>query len=241
MHCSSLLDSSHNKEHIIKGFLNSQSKKKKNFEYFAIFFLHSGEKARKPEPLIQQAAWCSAFIRIAESELKYHQWCQKTVTWFLGMQKFHNLDSPCMHSGSHIIKPVIYEKQKPFVYLLEQKLAIAWSHPRAIHEYTSISFRSARLCHGTVIFITVSLEQTCFKGCLMSLKHNLQGQLGPVPVARESLFSTTNSIQIRSQSRSSLHGLFTQGWAPREFCTPESVGVHVQQSHGFLLPQPKTC
>lgn len=157
------------------------------------------------------------------------------------MQKFHNLDSPCMHSGSHIIKPVIYEKQKPFVYLLEQKLAIAWSHPRAIHEYTSISFRSARLCHGTVIFITVSLEQTCFKGCLMSLKHNLQGQLGPVPVARESLFSTTNSIQIRSQSRSSLHGLFTQGWAPREFCTPESVGVHVQQSHGFLLPQPKTC
>lgn len=143
--------------------------------------MHSGEKARKPEPLIQQAAWCSAFIRIAESELKYHQWCQKTVTWFLGMQKFHNLDSPCMHSGSHIIKPVIYEKQKPFVYLLEQKLAIAWSHPRAIHEYTSISFRSARLCHGTVIFITVSLEQMCFKGCLMSLKYNLQGRLGPVP------------------------------------------------------------
>lgn len=93
-----------------QGFLNNQQKK--SFKFFTIFFLHSAEKAQKPEPLIHQADWCSAFIKIARSELKYHQWYQKTVTWFLGMHEVHSLDGPCMCSASHIIQPLIYEKKK---------------------------------------------------------------------------------------------------------------------------------
>lgn len=115
--------------------------------------MHSAEKAQKPEPLIQQAG-------------------QKTVTLFLSIQKVHNLDSPCMCSGSHIIQSVIYEKKA--LCLLERKVVIAWSQPRVVHEYTYISFRSAHLCHGMVIFNALSLKQMCLKVCLMSLQCKLQ-------------------------------------------------------------------
>lgn len=47
-------------------------KQQKSLQFLAVFALHSVGKVQKPEPLIQQASWHSAFIKIARSELKSH-------------------------------------------------------------------------------------------------------------------------------------------------------------------------
>lgn len=109
------------------------------------------------------------------------------------------------------------KKKNPIVYLSEQKVAVAWSHPRVIHEYTSINFRTALLCHGTVIFKTASLEQMCLKGCLMSLKCNMQVQFAVASATRAGLCVLGASFQHHEQRLESRPG--SELSLPPWFCT----------------------